>query len=212
MGAALYADRIHFGNPDRDMPDHPYWVRRLMPRARQAGAAGRPTGGRNWKKTDLIETHRARSFRSKDRRWMDGALELGPAGAGHRSILARRTVLEMRDRLNRDIKHREQFRPFAPVVPVEAAGTLFSKCRPASARLGRVFMSGRFPGASRMARMLAAVTHVDGTARVQALERGMAPRLYALLEPMAAQRNSCIAQHLVQLSGEPIVIARSKAI
>ena len=56
---------------------------------------------------------------------MDGACEFGPRALGHRSILAAPHASEMRDRLNRDIKYREEFRPFAPVVTREAAGRYF---------------------------------------------------------------------------------------
>ena len=49
--------------------------------------------------------------------WMEGAMEFGPRALGHRSILAAPHEAAMRDRLNREIKYREQFRPFAPVVP-----------------------------------------------------------------------------------------------
>ena len=74
---------------------------------------------------------------------MDGACEFGPRALGHRSILAAPHRREMRDRLNRDIKYREEFRPFAPVVPIEAADRYFD-LPPGGARLAR-FMSGVFP-------------------------------------------------------------------
>ena len=75
--------------------------------------------------------------------WMDGACEFGPRALGHRSILAAPHAREMRDRLNRDIKYREEFRPFAPVVPIDAAERYF-ELPPGGARLAR-FMSGVFP-------------------------------------------------------------------
>ena len=136
--------------------------------------------------------------------WMDGALELGPRALGHRSILAAPHSIQTRDRINRDIKHREQFRPFAPVVPIEVAERYF-EMPPGGRRLAR-FMSGVFPVRPEWREKLAAVTHVDGTARVQTLERAMAPRLYALLE--AYGRRSGIPVLLntsFNLSGEPIV-------
>src|SRR5258705_11179643 len=75
--------------------------------------------------------------------WMEGALEFGPRALGHRSILAAPHDAEMRDRINREIKYREQFRPFAPVVPIEAADRYF-ELPEGGARLAR-FMSGVFP-------------------------------------------------------------------
>jgi len=135
---------------------------------------------------------------------MDGALELGPRALGHRSILAAPHSVAMRDRLNRDIKRREEFRPFAPVVPIEDADRYFD-LPPGGKRLAR-FMSGVFPVRPQWRDRLAAITHVDGTARVQVLEQDMAPRLYALLK--AYERRSGIPILLntsFNLAGEPIV-------
>jgi carbamoyltransferase len=110
----------------------------------------------------------------------------------------------MRDRLNRDIKYREEFRPFAPVVPIEAAHRYFD-LPPGGARLAR-FMSGVFPVKPEWRAQLAAVTHVDGTARVQVLERGMAPRLHALLEAYGRRTGVPILLNTsFNLAGEPIV-------
>jgi carbamoyltransferase len=136
--------------------------------------------------------------------WMEGACEFGPRALGHRSILAAPHSTAMRDRLNRDIKYREEFRPFAPVVPAESAERYF-ELPPGGGRLGR-FMSGVFPVRPEWRARLAAITHVDGTARVQVLERGMAPRLSALLE--AYGRRSGIPVLLntsFNVAGEPIV-------
>ena len=136
--------------------------------------------------------------------WMDGALELGPRALGHRSILAAPHSAAMRDRLNRDIKYREEFRPFAPVVPIEAADRYFV-LPPGGARLAR-FMSGVFPVRPEWRERLAAVTHVDGTARVQVLERTMAPRLHALLEAYGRRSGVPILLNTsFNLAGEPIV-------
>ena len=204
LGAALYADRIHFRNPDRDVPDHPFWgpsveAGELLKLAEEDGLAAQEMDD-----PGLVDRVAQDLAEGCIVGWMDGALELGPRALGHRSILAAPYSVEMRDRLNRDIKHREQFRPFAPVVPIEAAHRFFEM--PAGGdRLAR-FMSGVFPVRQEWRQRLAAITHVDGTARVQVLERDMAPRLYALLG--AFERHSGIPILLntsFNLSGEPIV-------
>jgi carbamoyltransferase len=110
----------------------------------------------------------------------------------------------MRDRLNRDIKYREEFRPFAPVTTCEAADRYF-EMPSGGARLAR-FMSGVFAVRPEWQAELAAVTHVDGSARLQALEHDMAPRLHRLLE--AYGRRSGIPVLLntsFNVAGEPIV-------
>jgi carbamoyltransferase len=135
---------------------------------------------------------------------MDGALELGPRALGHRSILASAGAPDMRDRLNRDIKYREEFRPFAPVVPIEAADRYF-ELPPGGTRLAR-FMSGVFQVRPEWRERLAAITHIDGSTRLQALERDMAPRLYALLEAYGRRTGVPVLLNTsFNLSGEPIV-------
>ncbi len=204
LGAALYADRVHFGNADREAPDHPFWG----PSVRGAELARLAReDGQNVEELDdeaLFERTADDLFAGRIVAWMDGALEFGPRALGHRSILAAPHSAAMRDRLNREIKYREQFRPFAPVVPIEAAERYFD-LPPGGARLAR-FMSGVFDVRAEWAEQLQAVTHVDGTARVQTLERGMAPRLHSLLG--AYQRRSGVPVLLntsLNLAGEPIV-------
>jgi len=204
LGAALYADRIYLGNPDRDVPDHPFWGPPVD--ATELARAAREDGQmvEELDEAALIERIADQLAAGRIVGWMDGASELGPRALGHRSILAAPHSGEMRDRLNRDIKYREEFRPFAPVTPIEAADRYF-ELPPGGARLAR-FMSGVFPVRPEWRAKLAAITHVDGSARVQTLERDMAPRLYALLE--AYGRRSGIPVLLntsFNVAGEPIV-------
>jgi carbamoyltransferase len=204
LGAALYADRIHFGNPDREVADHPFWGPPVngVELARLASEDGLPFDELD----DAVLIDRIAKDLAAGRvvGWMDGALELGPRALGHRSILAAPHTTEMRDRLNRDVKYREEFRPFAPVVPAEAANTYF-ELPPGGTRLAR-FMSGVFPVRPEWRERLAAITHVDGTARLQALERDMAPRLYALLEAYGRRSGIPILLNTsFNLTGEPIV-------
>jgi carbamoyltransferase len=204
LGAALYADRIHFGNPDREFPDHPFWGPALEAGMLAKLAREDRLPAEELDDAQLIECVAQDLARDRIVGWMDGALELGPRALGHRSILAAPHSAQMRDRLNRDIKHREEFRPFAPVVPVEDAERYF-ELPPGGTRLAK-FMSGVFPVRREWREKLAAITHVDGTARVQTLESGMAPRLHALLK--AYERHSGVPILLntsFNLAGEPIV-------
>jgi carbamoyltransferase len=204
LGAALYADRIYLGNPDRHVPDHPFWgpavdAEELARTAREDGQAVEQLD-----ETTLVDRIADELAAGRIVGWMDGASEFGPRALGHRSILAAPHSREMRDRLNRDIKYREEFRPFAPVTPIETADRYF-ELPPGGARLAR-FMSGVFPVRPEWRGRLAAITHVDGSARVQTLEREMAPRLHALLE--AYGRRSGIPVLLntsFNVAGEPIV-------
>ena len=205
LGAALYADRIYFGRPDRDFPDHPFWG----PDIDEADLAGlaaedrqpfvRPDGDGALIAMTVDDLAAGRIVG-----WMEGAMELGPRALGHRSLLAAPYSAAMRDRLNRDIKYREEFRPFAPVVIAEAADQFFD-LPPGGARLAR-FMSGVFPVRPAWRGRLEAVTHIDGSARVQVLQRDMAPRLYALLEAYGQRTGAPILLNTsFNIAGEPIV-------
>jgi carbamoyltransferase len=204
MGAALYADRIHFGNPDHDVPDHPFWGpwvdgSELARVAREDGQFVE-----EFEDGALVDRIADDLAAGRIVGWMEGALEFGPRALGNRSILAAPHTAEMRDRLNRDIKYREPFRPFAPVVPIEAAERYFD-VPPGGARLAR-FMSGVFPVRLEWQSRLQAITHVDGTARLQAVEHEMAPRLHALLKAYGRRSGMPVLLNTsLNLAGEPIV-------
>ena len=204
LGAALYADRIYFHNPDRDVPDHPFWGpavdgAELARAAREDGQAVEALD-----ETALVNRVADELAAGRIVGWMEGACEFGPRALGHRSILAAPHARETRDRLNRDIKYREEFRPFAPVVPSDVASRFF-ELPPGGTRLAR-FMSGVFPVRPEWRSQLAAVTHVDGSARVQALDRDMAPRLYALLEAYGRRTGIPVLLNTsFNVAGEPIV-------
>ena len=210
LGAALYADRIHFGGPDRPVPDHAFWGCAVDPLAlerlaREDGLplASAPDDGA------LLDTVARELAAGRIVGWMDGRCELGPRALGHRSILAAPDRAEMRDRLNREVKYREEFRPFAPAVPLEVADRYF-ELPPGGARLCR-FMSGVFPVRPEWRARLAAVTHVDGTARVQAVDRETSPRFHALLVACGARTGLPVLLNTsFNLSGEPIVTSAAE--
>jgi carbamoyltransferase len=205
LGAALYADRVFFEQPDRAFPDHPFWgpvvdAGELVRVAVEDGLGLETVGD----EAELLSRVAREIHAGKIVGWMDGASELGPRALGNRSIFASPASIETRDRLNKEIKYREEFRPFAPAVPSEVADRYFD-LPPGGVRLGR-FMSGVFPVREEWREQLAAITHVDGTARVQTVEREMAPRFHALLEAYGAVSGVPILLNTsFNLAGEPIV-------
>jgi carbamoyltransferase len=204
LGAALFADRIYFGQPDRDFPDHPFWGPEVdgAELARIAGEDGLPVAAVD--EAELIETTADDLASGRIVAWMEGRCELGPRALGHRSLLAAPHEAAMRDRLNRDIKYREEFRPFAPVVPREEAARYFEL--PAGGSRLPHFMSGVFPVRPEWRDRLAAITHVDGTARLQTVDRAFAPRLYDLLRAYGARSGIPVLLNTsLNLAGEPIV-------
>lgn len=209
LGAALYADRILFDRPHRDCPDHPFWGPAVEPDdlARIASEDDLPVARVG--EAELIDNVVEAIAGGTIVGWMEGAAEFGPRALGHRSILADPGDEAMRDRLNRDIKFRESFRPFAPVVPAEHAETYFALPQ-GGKRLGR-FMSGVFPVRPEWRERLRAVSHVDGTARVQVLEQEMAPRLHALLTAYGRRMGIPILLNTsFNLAGDPIVTSAAE--
>jgi carbamoyltransferase len=138
--------------------------------------------------------------------WFQGRMEFGPRALGARSLLASPVDSQMRDRLN-DIKGREQFRPVAPVVPMEEAPAWFDTMGPSP------FMS--FVEQVRPERMaqIPAAAHADGTARLQIVERQQNPLLHDLL---MAHKNMTGIPVLINTSfnvrEEPIVCTIKDAI
>ncbi len=205
LGAALFADRVHFGNPDRDVPDHAYWgpqveADELCSIAREDGMKVETSPDDD----DAVDRTVDALAAGRIVGWMDGRVELGPRALGNRSILAAPHAGETRDRLNRDVKYREEFRPFAPAVPLEDADRYFD-LPPGGARLG-AFMSGVFAVRPEWRDRLAAVTHVDGTARVQTVDAAVAPRFHRLLRRYGERAGVPVLLNTsFNLAGEPIV-------
>jgi carbamoyltransferase len=148
--------------------------------------------------------------------WFQGRMEFGPRALGARSILADPRRAEARDEVNRNVKKREAFRPFAPAVLEEEAARWFALERPAPymTRTARVRgFEGTEPAAAgsgfarwRVRSPLPAVTHVDGSARVQTVARATNPRFHGLLEAFF-RRTGCpvLLNTSFNLRGEPIV-------
>jgi len=93
--------------------------------------------------------------------WFDGPAEHGPRALGNRSILASAADVATKDRINRDVKFREPFRPLAPVVPLEDAHHYFDLIGDGP------WMTQIVPGTERCRAEAPGALHVDGTARVQ---------------------------------------------
>jgi carbamoyltransferase len=128
----------------------------------------------------------------------NGRAEFGPRALGNRSLLADPRPSDMKDRINQ-IKGREAFRPFAPVVRVERARELFDLPVPASP-----FM--QFTAACRQPDDYAAIVHRDGTSRVQTVDRAAHSGLYALLEAWE-EKTGCpiLLNTSLNSRGEPLL-------
>lgn len=129
-----------------------------------------------------------------------GGSEFGPRALGHRSILASPVRRATWERINRCIKYREDFRPFAPVVPESLASVYFEMYEPSP------FMLRVFNVRPEFRERLEAVTHVDGSARVQTVSAEQDPWLHELLLAFGlASGVSCLLNTSLNVSGQPLV-------
>lgn len=127
----------------------------------------------------LVDTTARRLADGEVVAWFQGRMEFGPRALGNRSILADPRDPGMRDHLNSLIKQREGFRPFAPVVRREDAHRFFELGKGEEDRYAHMLFV--VPVREEYRDRLPAVTHVDGTARVQVVGREHNPRLWRLI-------------------------------
>ena len=127
--------------------------------------------------------------------WFQGKMEWGPRALGARSILSNPTNIDMQEILNLKVKHREKFRPFAPVVCEEDAQKYFECDEPIPEPTD--FMLMVYPIKKQYHKKIPAVTHVDGSGRLQTIRRPQNPLYYDLIKEFG------------KLSGTPILINTS---
>ncbi len=139
--------------------------------------------------------------------WVQGRMEYGPRALGARSILANPTLPDMKDVLNRRVKHREPFRPFAPAVPIERVGEFFDP--PYESPYMLLVVRTR----PEKRALLPSITHVDGTARLQTVRRETHPRYYDLIVRFGERTGvPVILNTSFNIRGEPIVCDYGDAI
>jgi carbamoyltransferase len=127
--------------------------------------------------------------------WFQGRMEFGPRALGNRSILSNPCNPEMQNILNTKVKHREPFRPFAPVICTEDAQEYFECDKPI--QIPTDFMLMVYPIRKEKQKLIPSVTHVDGTGRLQTIKRKQNPLYYDLIKEFG------------KLSGIPILINTS---
>ena len=138
--------------------------------------------------------------------WFQGRVEFGPRALGNRSIVADPRRGEMRDILNQRIKKREPFRPFAPSILEERVGDYFEQTHPAPTML----MVYQIKPERRVE--IPAVTHVDGSGRLQTVSRKLNQRYYQLISDFAELTGVPVVLNTSFNENEPIVCTPQEAI
>jgi carbamoyltransferase len=207
IGAALFLSQALEGQRPAAQLSHAYYGPAYSDREilRELKASGMPF--QQFEAEDkFIEEVSALLSRGCVMGWFQGAMEFGPRSLGARSILASPVESGMRDRVN-ELKKREKFRPFAPVLPEERVEEFmeFSGTSP--------FMLFAVQVKESMRTRLPAITHVDGTARVQTLNAQSNPLLYRLLLAMEPKIGVPVLLNTsFNLDSEPIVCTPADAI
>jgi len=138
--------------------------------------------------------------------WYQGRSEWGPRALGNRSIVADPRRADMKELLNRKIKRRESFRPFAPSVLAERSSDWFTVAHPDP------FMLKVYPIQPEKRAIVPAVTHIDSTGRLQTVERSASPRYWSLIHAFEAQTGVPMVLNTSFNENEPIVNTPSEAL
>ncbi|MEO8097290.1 MAG: carbamoyltransferase C-terminal domain-containing protein [Acidobacteriota bacterium] len=210
LGAALFAASALDRVCNRRMP--PPFLGPEYSSAQIEAAIGEFNGLHVTRFANLKETCKATARLIADGRvlaWFRGRMEFGPRALGHRSILADPRDLRMRDRINAMVKKREAFRPFAPAVSVEQVHQWFE----VSPSTKLPYMVATAGVRAEYRTQLPAVTHVDGSARVQTVSQEEDPDFHALLSAVGKETGrEVILNTSFNVRGQPMVNTPQEAL
>jgi carbamoyltransferase len=219
LGAALYVQHAVLGAARGFVMDHCYWGPEHDEDAIR-GAIARGVSGSDGKDGHYGEVEIA-TERDEARLtaataealaqgevvgWFQGRSEWGPRALGNRSILADPRRGDMKELLNRKIKRRESFRPFAPSILEERTAEWFTVGYPDP------FMIKVYPIRPDKRPLIPAVTHVDGTGRLQTVSRRTNPRYWALLRAFEDKTGVPMVLNTSFNENEPIVNTPAEAL
>jgi carbamoyltransferase len=206
LGAALWADNMLLGNPRRFRMDHAYWGKAYGPGEVRDFLEQNHIPYQHIEDDDrLLDVVVDRLQNGKVIGWFQDRFEWGPRALGNRSIIADPRNPHMKDIVNTKIKFREPYRPFAPSVLAECAEKYFDLPR-ASQHYPARYMLYVVPVRECKQSSLPAITHVDGTGRLQTVFRQTNPRYYGLIERFAqATGMPAVLNTSFNLKGEPVV-------
>jgi carbamoyltransferase len=211
VGAAYHVWHQTLGKPRSFVMDHAYWgpcyTTAEIRTAVEASAVS--LGGytiNELPEEELLRRTAAIIADGKILGWFQGRAEWGPRALGNRSIVADPRRPEMKEILNRRIKHREIFRPFAPSIQAEKTGEWFEKSHPSP------FMTLAYPVRREKRHKIPAPTHIDGTGRLQTVTREANPRYHALIAEFERQTGVPVVLNTSFNDNEPIVCRPEEAL
>ena len=205
LGAALWVWHHELGRPRAWAMDHAFWGATYDERACAEALAARGLSFRRVADPGAEAARRIAEGRVVG--WFQGRAEVGPRALGARSILADPRRAEMRDVVNARVKRREGFRPFAPAVLHERGPEYFEDYSPSP------FMLLVLPVRPDKRAAVPAVTHVDGTGRLQSVTRASNPAFHHLIQEFDRLTGVPVVLNTsFNLRGEPIVHRPEEAV
>jgi carbamoyltransferase len=211
VGAAFAVEHQILGRPREFVMNHAGWGPEFSPQEIRSALAsvGATNGDLQLAELDedsLVQATAQHIAAGKIVGWFQGRVEWGPRALGQRSILADPRRAEMKDILNRRIKHREIFRPFAPSILEEATAEYFERTHPSP------FMTFAYSVRPEKRAIIPAPTHVDGTARLQTVSRTSNPRYWKLLHAVDDLTGVPVVLNTSFNDNEPIVCRPEEAL
>ncbi len=206
LGAALWHYHATLGHPRGFELKHPYYGLTYSEEEIRGALSG---AGLKWQampEAELMERVAHDLADGNTVGWFQGAFEMGPRALGNRSILADPRRAEMKDLINATIKHRESFRPFAPAVLADRAHEFFEidQQDPFMTLAPRIREDKKH--------VIPAAVHVDGTGRIQTIERSANPRYYGIIEAFGKLTGVPVLLNTSFNRQEPIVASPEEAI
>jgi carbamoyltransferase len=205
-GAALYVMHGKHGVPRRAALRSAYLGPEWDDAAIEAAVAASPLPFRRLSREELLATAAGELAKGKIVGWFQGREEWGPRALGNRSILCHPGWPGMKATLNARIKNREPFRPFAPAVRIEKLSTCFHGTHEVP------FMIAVYKVRPEWKERLAAVTHEDGTGRVQTVRRDDNPLYYDLITAFEERTGIPVLLNTSFNENEPVVHRPEEAI
>ncbi len=206
LGAALWAWNTLLGKPRTFLMDHAYWGKSYSDAEISDFLVANNIAHHRFDDEDeLVNRVVDRIQQGRVIGWFQGRFEWGPRALGNRSIIADVRRDDMKDIVNTKIKFREPYRPFAPSVLAEHAKDFFDLSEPTRHYPAR-YMLYVVPVTESQRSRVPAITHVDGTGRLQTVFQQQSPRYYKLIERFGqATGVPIILNTSFNLRGEPIV-------
>lgn len=206
FGAAFYVWNRILGGKRAFVQDHAYWGCESSDDENLAAIQDAGLPCESLRESDLLERTVEKILEGKVVGWFQGKMEFGARALGNRSLIADPRRTDMRDIINLRIKFREKFRPFAPSILEEEVGEWFEINEPTP------YMEKVFPIRPEKRSLIPAVTHVDGSGRLQSVSKVTNPRYHALITKFYEKTGVPILLNTSLNENEPVVRIPSEAI